>query len=107
MSGDTRRMLSLKPPGMRLEVQVHRLLGDQQVRVDRRQVAQLDRVVAAHRVAALEPLVAHQVRQAVGQHVEVHAAVVVVEEERVVERGRLAGVASGTPRRRSEPCRIR
>ena len=73
MSGETRRMLSLKRARLRLEVAVQRLLRDQQVRVDRRQVAQLGGVVAAHRVAALEPLGAEQVRQAVGEHVEVDA----------------------------------
>ena len=36
----------LEAARLRLEVEVHRLLGDQQVGVDRRQVAQLDRVVA-------------------------------------------------------------
>ena len=93
MSGDTRRMLSGKRARLWLEVEVHAALGDQQVGVDRREVAQLDGVVAAHGVAALEALGAHQVGNAVGQHVEVHRPVVVVEEEGVVERRRTPGPA--------------
>ena len=41
-------------------------------------------------MAALQPLGAHQVGHAVGQHVEEHRAVVMVEEEAVVERGGFA-----------------
>ena len=69
----------------------HGLLGDEQVGVRRREVAELGGVVGAHRVAALEPLVPHQVRVAARQHVEVDGPVSVVEEEGVVEGGGLAG----------------
>ena len=67
--------------------------------VDRREIAQLDGVVAAHRVAAFEALVAEQIGQPVGQHVEVDGAVVMVEEEGVVERRRLAGEPQVVARR--------
>ncbi len=50
-------------------------------------------MVHAHRVVALEPLVAQQVREAVRQHVEVHGALVVIQEEGVVEGLGLAGLA--------------
>ena len=76
---------------LRREVEIHRLLGDQQVGVDRREVGQLARMVRTHRVAALGALGAEQVGQAVGQHVEVHAAGLGVEEPRVVECRGFAG----------------
>ena len=79
--------MNASPP--RLEVQVERLLRDQQVRVHRGEVAELGVVVRRHRVAALEPLGAEQVREAVREHVEVDGARVVVEEPGVVERGRV------------------
>ena len=90
-------MLSSKPSGLRLEVEVHRLLVDQQVGVDRGQVAQLEGVVAAHGVAALEALVAQQVRHAVGQHVEVDARRRRDPGKRRCRRPRPRAPASGTP----------
>ncbi len=48
-------------------------------------------MVKAHRVAALETLGAHEIGDAVGQHVEIHAAVVVIQEEGIVKGLRLAG----------------
>ena len=95
MSGETRRILSLNPPGCGLKYRSSGCLVMQQVGVDLRQIAQLERVVTAHRVAALEALGAHQVRDAVRQHVEVDRAVVVIQEEGVVERRRLARQTSG------------
>src|SRR5271166_6907712 len=44
-------------------------------------------------MAALQPLVAKQVREPVGQRVEVDPAIVTVEEERVVVRCSLARMA--------------
>ena len=44
-------------------------------------------MIHAHRVAALELLCAQQIGDAVGQHVEVDRAVIVIQEVGVVEGG--------------------
>ena len=93
------------PPGMRLEVQVERLLGDQQVGVDLRPGSTAR--TSGSRSSSGCPCsrsVPIRIRHAVGQHVEVDGALVVVEEEGVVERRglpRLPQVCSppSTPRR--------
>ena len=55
----------------------------------------------------LKRSVAQQVGHAVGERVEVDAAVVVVEEEGIVERGRLARECANNVRRAEVPCMIR
>ena len=97
----------LEAARQRLEVEVQRLLGDQQVGVDLRQVAQLDRVVAAHRVAALEALGAHQVRHAVRQHVEVDARRRRGRGRRRCRRPTTRAPGADIPSSPSTPCRIR
>ena len=87
ISGETRRIFRLKPFGIGLKYKSSGCFVIQQVRVHLRQIGQLEGMVAAHRVAALQTLSAHQVRNAVGQHVEINRAIVMIQEESIVERG--------------------
>src|SRR5215471_5448748 len=50
-------------------------------------------MIGAHRMASLKPLRAEQIRHATSKRIEVNAAIIVVEEERVVECRRLPGQA--------------
>jgi len=81
MSGETRRILSLKLLGSGLKCSIRGLFGDEQVDVGCRQETEFHAVIAAHGVTSFEPFIAKQVGQTICQRVEIDTAIVVVEKK--------------------------